>query len=192
MSWIKIQHGLHSKPEVFSISRRLGISANEAVGLLVKFWCWCDENSVDGCVDHLQSTDVDQIVGFSEFGNALLSVKWITFDSKKTGFSVSNFDRHNGETAKKRALKNNAQAKWRKGSKESVDSSRSTNVSTREEKIREEKNIKSTPPIQAMNVSTTECVRGVDDEIKAGPTMRIDEITGEVIPMNRLAGGGAA
>lgn len=181
MAWIKIQHGLHNKPEVFSIARRLGISANETVGLLVKFWCWCDENSVDGCVDHLQSTDVDQIVGFNEFGNALLAVKWIVFDGKKAGFSVVNFDRHNGETAKKRALKNNAQAKWRKGAKGDVDNSpstsRSTNVSTREEKRREDKSLQSTSkaPIQVGDIST-------------GKGGRVDPITGEIIQLDRMAG----
>ena len=177
MAWIKIQHGIHSKPEVFSISRRLGISANETVGLLVKFWCWCDENSVDGDVDHLQSTDVDQIVGFSEFGNALLSVKWITFDGRKSGFKVANFDRHNGETAKTRALKNAAQARWRKGSSGDVDGKRSTNASTREEKRREEKSSKSKAPIQGGTVTT-----------KSTREESIDPITGEII---RLAGRAA-
>jgi hypothetical protein len=171
MAWIKIQHGLHNKPEVFSISRRLGISANETVGLLVKFWCWCDENSVDGCVDHLQSTDVDNVVGCPEFGDALLAVKWIVFSPQKAGFLVTNFTRHNGESAKKRALKNNAQAKWRKGSGGAVDApqstTRSTNRSTREEKRREDKSKPKTlkPPIQDKVItSIKECTRGVNSE----------------------------
>jgi DNA replication protein DnaT len=181
MAWIKIQHGLHNKPEVFSISRRLGISANETVGLLVKFWCWCDENSVDGCVDHLQSTDVDNVVGCPEFGDALLAVKWIVFSPQKAGFLVTNFTRHNGESAKKRALKNNAQAKWRKGSGGDVDApqstTRSTKRSTREEKRREDKSLQSTSkaPIQVGDIST----------VKGG---RVDPITGEVIQLDRMAG----
>ena len=167
MAWLKIQHGLHHKPEVLTIARRLDISTNEAVGLLVKFWCWCDENSVDGHVDHLQSTDVDRIVDKGEFGEALTSVKWIVFDAQKQGFLVVNFDRHNGESAKKRGIKATAQAKWRKGSAVGVDSSRSTGTSTREEKRREEKSKPKTlkPPSQGRMITPiTECTRGVDSQ----------------------------
>ena len=151
--WIKVSHGLHSKPEVFGIARKLNVPIDEVVGLLVRFWVWADNNSVDGRVDHMQSTDVDSVVDRHEFGDALISVGWLLLDASGTGITIPHFDSHNGDSAKRRGLKAQAQAKWRKGLEENqgqkksvknvdhsvdhdVDSTRSTQRSTREEKRR--------------------------------------------------------
>lgn len=153
--WIKIEHNLHKKPEVFAISRKLGICPDEVVGFLVRFWVWADINSVDGHVDHIQSTDVDAVVDAvvdrENFSAALRGVNWLVIDPSGVGFYIPNFDRHNGESAKKRVLKTQAQARWRKGladseeqkpnaktGRDNVDHQQSTSASTREEKRREE------------------------------------------------------
>jgi hypothetical protein len=75
------------------------------------------------------------------FAASLEKVGWLTID--ENGISVPKFDRHNGESAKKRALKTERQARWRAGKDDSVDevvdAQTSTKGSTREEKRREDK-----------------------------------------------------
>lgn len=141
--WIKITHGIHSKPEVFGISRILGMCPDEVVGYLCRFWVWADCNTVDGHVDHMTSTDVDAVVDRVGFGDALVSVSWLLVDASGVGFTIPNFSSHNGDSAKKRVLKTKAQAKWRSGNVDSsvdndVDTPLATGASTREEKSREE------------------------------------------------------
>jgi len=65
-------------------------------------------------------------------------VGWLECWNDSEKVSLPNFENHNGETAKKRALKNKRQTEWRRNSGNNVDSDASTGASTREEKRREE------------------------------------------------------
>lgn len=139
--WIKVDRGTPDKPEIFKMARQLKCDRDLVFGKLIRLWAWFDQNSVDGVVDGMVSTDVDAVVDMDEFFNALKSVNWCDSDDENARIWLTNFDRHNGETAKKRALKNNRQARYREGLKGSdgrVDTSPSTDASTREEKRREE------------------------------------------------------
>ena len=109
----------------------------------MRFWMWLDSNSVDGRVDSVVSTDVDAVVDCAGFAQALISVGWLSCDDALEVITTPNFGNHNGETAKKRALKNKRQSKWRNKDvivDGPVDASVSTSTSTREEKKREKKN----------------------------------------------------
>lgn len=133
--WIKVEVATADKPEVLKIARILGIEQDAAFGKLTRLWAWFDSNSVDGSVDGAVDTDVDNICRQKGFAAACITVGWLAFDESLERLTLPNFERHNGETAKQRALKNRRQAKWR----HSVDASASTCASTREEKRREEK-----------------------------------------------------
>ena len=139
--WIKVERATPDKPEVLRIARELAIDRDAVFGKLMLVWMWFDANSVDGVVDGAVDADVDELVRQKGFASVMRSVKWL-LDAPSgkcnSGLFIPNFDRHNGETAKKRALKNNRQARWR----QSVDEAESTNASTREEKRREEKKVK--------------------------------------------------
>lgn len=132
--WIKVQTCTPDKPEVFKMARCLGIERDTVVGKLVRFWSWLDQVCVDGYVDGLSSQDVDGIVGQADFSTALIEVNWVEFDlndhGQEIGFSVMNFENHNGKSSKNRALKTERQRKWRH--KKPVDGQ----TSTREEKRR--------------------------------------------------------
>lgn len=132
--WIKIEAATPEKPEVMRLGRIIGISPLAAFGYVVKFWIWLDRNSVDGVVDDVQSTDIDVLLSLPGFAQAMKEVGWLTFDDQKRRIAVPSFDVHNGESAKKRALKSRAQANWRR---KNVDQSLSTTTSTREEKRRD-------------------------------------------------------
>jgi hypothetical protein len=119
------------------IARLLKVTADDAFGKVMRFWMWIDENCVDGVVDGVVSTDVDGIVGCDGFSEALQTVGWLTFNDKDEIIEIPYFDRHTSESAKKRALKNRRQSKWRENKDVKVDGPASTTESP--EKRREEK-----------------------------------------------------
>ena len=135
--WIKVENATPNKPEILRIARILNISKDEAFGKAMRFWMWIDANSVDGVVDGVVSTDVDAVVECIGFADTLIIVHWLEIDESNEQVIIPNFDRHNGETAKRRALKNKRQTKWRQKRDENADTSASTGASTREEKRRD-------------------------------------------------------
>ena len=151
--WIKIEGGTADKPEVLKMSRILGIDRDSVFGKLTRLWIWFDVNSVDGVVDGVVDTDIDRICYCDGFADACCKVGWLKCDNENEQVALPNFDRHNGETAKRRALKNKRQAKWRENLVQNVDvpvdANKSTTASTREEKRREEKNKGAKAPVLA-------------------------------------------
>lgn len=116
--WIKIELSTADKPEVLRIARLLHIDKDAAFGKLIRVWAWFDRNSVDGVVDGVVDDDIDSLCNLEGFASALISVGWLEFDPEQERITLPNFDRHNGETAKKRTLKNERQARWRDGKKD--------------------------------------------------------------------------
>jgi hypothetical protein len=129
--WIKVEKVSSHKPEVLKIARMLGVSRQHAFGLLVEFWSWLDSNCVDGVVDGVVDADVDALMSCDGLSSLLTLVGWVQFDVDPMRMRVLNFDRHNGESSKNRALKSERQAKWRA---KSVDAHVDATPSTREEK----------------------------------------------------------
>jgi hypothetical protein len=115
----------------------------------MRFWLWLDGVTVDGRVDGVTSQDVDGIVDAAGFANALISVGWLQVNEEAESVVIPNFDRHNGETAKARALASKRQSKWRKSRNGVPYTSPSTRPSTGAlpEKRREEKTIGEVSPI---------------------------------------------
>jgi len=138
--WLKIEISTPDKPEVLRMSRILNIDRDAVFGKLLRLWAWFDKNSVDGVVDGVVDADIDNICKQDGFAAACQSVGWLLIDKGSERISIPNFDRHNGESAKKRALKNERQARWRKNKDDdastNVDTHASTDASTREEKRR--------------------------------------------------------
>jgi hypothetical protein len=135
--WIKVQCSTPDKPEVLRIARELCIDRDAVFGKLMLLWMWFDRNSVDGVVDGAVDGDVDALVRYAGFADVMRKVGWLKDTADGPGLYLPNFDRHNGETAKRRALSNRRQAKWRNAPVDArVDGPRVTNASTREEKRR--------------------------------------------------------
>src|SRR3546814_13931153 len=105
--WIKFEKSLPVKPEVMKMARILGIDVDAVVGKLMRLWVWTDSMTVDGVVDGVVDADVDAVCGQNGFGHACELVGWLQFHNNTERVIVTNFDRHNGESSKKRALKNN-------------------------------------------------------------------------------------
>lgn len=145
--WIKVELATPDKPEVLRLSRILGIDKDAVFGKLIRLWAWFDKNSVDGVVDGVVDADIDSLCFQPGFATALVSVKWLEIDTAAERITLPNFERHNGESAKKRALKTERQSRWRQNVDANVDTPastqpttpESTEPSTREEKRREDK-----------------------------------------------------
>lgn len=139
--WIKMRVDLRDDPAVFAMSDALDISELHVIGSLFCFWAWADKHAVDGRVDGASPRLVDKVSMTPGFADAMTQVGWLQFDER--GLVIPNFERHNGESAKERNLKNARQARWRAKKDAHVDATPSTETSTdpstREEKRREEK-----------------------------------------------------
>lgn len=142
--WIKFEASTPEKQEVFSITVAMGWDDPDlTVGKLLKVWRWFDQQTVDGNAPRVTSALLDRIIGVSGFAQAMCDVGWLVSD--ETGLTLPNFDRHNGKTAKDRALtakrvanhKSNAKSNG-KGNAEGNGAS-VTGALPKEEKRREEK-----------------------------------------------------
>lgn len=176
--WIKMRVDLKDDPAVFRLADILGVDEFSVVGRLHCFWAWADKHAVDGRVDGATSRLVDRVSATDGFCAALQAVGWLEVDAE--GISIPKFDRHNGESAKERGLKNQRQAKWRAkqapavdagvdaGVAACVDGCASTKPSTREEKRREDTNTARKRAAPAVLVSVDDMVsEGVDRQVAA-------------------------
>jgi hypothetical protein len=135
--WIKVTHAVLDKPEIRKTARMLGVKHGEALELYLRWWVWLDVNSVDGLVDACVDADVDELLHCPGFAATMRAVGWLETDEATGQLRVSGFELHNGESSKKRALKNKRQANWRESVDARVDAAPSTKASTREEKRRD-------------------------------------------------------
>lgn len=152
--WIKWQKGLTRKPEVIQIAARLGLSRHAAAGLLMEVWEWTDDHvEID---ETLSGSDTDTrpgsvrlgdsptllfdaTFGVSGLADAMTAVGWMIVRSGSLVFP--NFARHNGKSAKTRALDASRKRTARESGPPPVpilSGSQPDTNRTREEKSREE------------------------------------------------------
>ena len=109
--WIKVEKATPRKPEVLRIARFLDVSPLHALGACVAFWAWADDATDNGFLPGMDLRMLDEALGISGLTAALIDVQWII--ELGDGLQIANHDRHNGNNAKSRALKNRRQANWR-------------------------------------------------------------------------------
>lgn len=99
--WIKMRTALANDPAVIAIACGLDKAEFEIVGMLHHIWSWADSQSQDGHVKRVTRKWVDRFVHCDGFATEMETVGWLVIDD--AGITFPNFDRHNGESAKKRA-----------------------------------------------------------------------------------------
>ena len=143
--WIKIETVTPDKPEVFTMADVLGIDPDAVVGKLIRVWIWADQQTRDGNAPSVTLSLLNRISGVSGFADAMVAVGWL----RKTdaGIEFYNFDRHNGETAKTRAMTAKRVQKHRADKTEEMKRKRNGESVTEAlpEKRREEKKEKERP-----------------------------------------------
>lgn len=102
VAWIKIDHTTLDKPEVMQIAEKLSITPEQAFGHLCRVWIWADQQSLNGHAISVTEKALDRVSGHAGFVTAMREAGWLK--GKDGALSFPNFDNHNGETAKKRAL----------------------------------------------------------------------------------------
>lgn len=136
-NWIKVEVITPDKPEIFRLAEILNIDPDAVLGKAIRFWVWADQQTIDGNADNITDNKkcnatsvtnseqvkrrshavvitksaIDRICFMAGFSDALIQVGWL---SEVDGVLVlPNFDRHNGESSKKRALTNKRVSKSR-------------------------------------------------------------------------------
>lgn len=111
--WIKREKGLSNKREVVAVSIKLGVDRRlvaECCGLL---WDWADSETTDGHIEGVDAAYIDALVGLPGFALALSTreVGWLRIT--ESGITLPNWGRHNGESAKKRAIESEKKKRQR-------------------------------------------------------------------------------
>jgi hypothetical protein len=127
--WIKLEAATPDKPEIYAIAGFLNCSHGDAFLSCIRVWLWVDQQSRNGDDLGVTKNAIDRIGGVTGLCDALTNVGWIK--AKNGALSIPNFDRHNGKTAKERALTKKRMETFR------LRPERNEGV-TREEKRREE------------------------------------------------------
>jgi pterin-4a-carbinolamine dehydratase len=109
--WIKMTSNLDAKPEVFKIAILLNMHNLDVVGRLYKLWSWADQHTISGNAVSVTDVTLEKIVDTPGFSEALRKVGWL--EGRDNHLSFPNFERHNGQTAKNRALTKDRVAKGR-------------------------------------------------------------------------------
>lgn len=100
--WIKFELTTLDKPEVCQIADLADIDLDAVIGKLMRIWGWFDQQTEEGNAPSVTKKLLDRIVGVSGFCEHMKSVGWML--EHEEVISLPHFDRHNGKTAKNRAL----------------------------------------------------------------------------------------
>lgn len=111
-SWIKVEVITPDKPEIFQIAEILNIDPDAVLGKLVRIWAWADQQTIDGNAGSVTKGVLDRLAFITGFADALIAVGWLAYEDGR--LILPNFERHNGESSKKRALTNRRVAEHRK------------------------------------------------------------------------------
>ena len=141
--WLKFDKSTPDKPEVWQIADALDIDPDAVVGKLMRLWSWMDDHTQDGNAPSVSKKLLDRVVGVTGFCDAVIDAGWLVDDGQH--LSAVNFDRHNGKTAKNRALTAKRVAQHKQKTNADGNDSLTQCALPREEKRREEKN-KDIPP----------------------------------------------
>lgn len=109
--WIKFECTTPDKPEIDLMSRALNIDPDAVVGKLLRVWIWADQQTISGNAVSVTSSLLDRITYCPGFASAMRKVGWL--EGRDESLSFPHFDRHNGHTAKNRALTKKRVAKNR-------------------------------------------------------------------------------
>lgn len=103
--WLKIEAVTPDKPEVFEIATLCKVTPDDAFGKVFRVWRLFDQQTENGNASNVTWAYLDHVVGVTGFAQAMFNVGWLAGgDDGKSGVTLPNFDRHNGKTAKARAL----------------------------------------------------------------------------------------
>jgi hypothetical protein len=100
--WMKVEFTTPDKPEMIAAARMCKASAGDTFLAFFRLWSYFDNQTATGFLPDLTTDDLDRIAGLSGFGKAMAKVGWIEQDTR--GITIPHWEKHNGSSAKRRAL----------------------------------------------------------------------------------------
>lgn len=163
--WLKIESGTPDKPEVIGIADSLGITPAHSFGCLFMVWRWFDQHTTSGNAPFVTKVTIDRLAGVAGFADAMIFVGWLEVHEGGS-ITLPNFSRHNGETAKQRALTAKRVSNHKQKSNATSVSKVTDDALPREEKRRED----SKPPSKERGEvnGTTEIQNGTPPPSRKG------------------------
>jgi hypothetical protein len=117
--WFPVDVSLDTKPEVQELVDLTGEPVEVIVFRLLKLWGWVQLNTADGRFRSTPARLGRICGGEASFWEAVASVGWIVFDGETA--QIPKWEERFGGAAKRRALKNRRQDKWRRTGVADVD-----------------------------------------------------------------------
>lgn len=111
--WIKMRTNLADDPAVIGIAAAVRLDRHSVVGRLHTLWSWADAHTTTGHLPNITPAFIDEKAARKGFAAAMATVHWLVIDP--TGVTFPHFDRHNGESAKKRAIETDKKRHQRSG-----------------------------------------------------------------------------
>lgn len=99
--WIKVDVAILGKPAIRNAARDCRCSIGDAFAAWFRLYSWLDEQTADGTL-YSDVEEIDAVSRLSGFAASLSRSGWLTFYGDKV--IVTNWDEHNGQCAKRRAL----------------------------------------------------------------------------------------
>jgi len=142
--WLKIETVTPDKPEIYTIAGRLEIDPDAVFGKLFRVWTWADQHTESGNAPSVSKLIIDRLTGTSGFCDAMVAAGWLI--ETEGGLEFPNFGRHNGQTAKTRALTAKRVAKHKLETNANGNGSNVSGALPKEEKSREDLRSPLSPP----------------------------------------------
>jgi hypothetical protein len=121
--WIKMRGNLWDDPRVAKLCDLTDCGEAQIIGGLYWLWATADQHTEDGIMPGLSLRQIDRKTAVPGFGEALCAIGWLA--DHPEGVRITNFEEHNGQSAKRRAA--DAQ---RKSTVRNVSASDADNVRT--------------------------------------------------------------
>lgn len=144
MSWIKVEHDLTTSPKFVTLASRLRHGRVTVLGACITLWMLADKHSVDDLLHGMTLEAVDALVELPGFGQALVDIGWLKVH--EGGLEVVGYQRHNGTTAKARALSSTRSQSYR-SRHATVTLERDGSVTKNKSKSKRENNKTVIPPL---------------------------------------------
>ena len=113
MAWIKLVTTLPRSAKLMAFAQVLRMKRREALGVACDWFCWMDVQCANGCTGMLPQ-QVDEVMDCKRLAEALQAVGWAYVGTD--GFLwVTDWEQHNGEGAKTRALNAVRNARYKAG-----------------------------------------------------------------------------
>lgn len=112
MSWIKLRTNLADDPSVWLIADTLELDHYAVIGRLCAMWAWFDgQATAENPWVAVTTAALDKRLGCPGWCDACCAAGWLIIEEGRVG--IPNFERHNGQSAKDRALTQSRQFKHR-------------------------------------------------------------------------------